>query len=869
MKRLLGVVALLLLIAGAGSAQRLPGDVVPSHYRITLAPDLKSATFEGEETIDVRVLKPTSNIVLNAAEIKFGEVTVTSESAAQTAKVTTDDKAEMATLELAKAVPAGPATIHIRFAGTLNDDLRGFYLSKTKQRNYAATQFEATDARRAFPSFDEPAMKATFDLSAVVDKGDTAISNSRIASDTPGPGEGKHTLKFATTPKMSTYLVALEVGDFQCLEGGADGIPIRVCATPDKKDLGRFALQSAEQILKYYDQYYGIQYPFQKLDLVALPDFGAGAMENTGDITYREEALLLDEQTAGVSQYKEIASVNAHEIAHQWFGDLVTMQWWDDIWLNEGFATWMTNKPLAAWKPEWSIWPNQGPLSVDALKSTRPIHASGNEANTPLQIMTLFDGIAYGKTAAVLRMLESWLGEETFRKGVNQYLEQHAYGNTRAADFWNAMAKASGKPVDKVMPTWVEQAGAPMLGVKAQCTGNQTTVELSQRRFFNDPELLKAGSPELWQIPVCIKTAAGENAHCELMTQKQQALKVNGCSPWVFVNAGGRGYFWSAYSPELTSRLAEAAQQALTPQERVSLLNDEWALARAGQHPIAQYLSLAQGMRSDHTRQVVQQIADRVEFMSDYLVETADQNAFRAWVRNQFRPMIKELGWSAKPGDSDDVKSVRATIIAALGASGRDPEVLRQAAEVAQQYRKDPASVDPNVGGVAVDLAALNGDAKLYDEYLQHMSQAKTPQELYTYMSALTRFSQPELAQRTLQLALSAEIKTQDMFRGFGGLLDNPETRDLTWAYFKSHWPEIQKKAGAAVGFGFGGLASSFCSEQAKQDVQQWFAQHPDPGGPRALRQGLERLDTCVRIRHTQGPNLASWLKEHTGAAAQ
>ncbi len=869
MKRLLIVMALLLLMAGVGNAQRLPGDVVPNHYQITLAPDLKSATFAGEEKIEVRLLKPLTNIVLNAAEIKFGDVTVTSGSSTQTAKVTTDEKAEMATLALANAVPAGAASIHIKFTGTLNDQLRGFYLSQTKRRNYAVTQFEATDARRAFPSFDEPAMKATFDLSAVVNAGDTGISNGAIVSDTPGPGEGKHTLKFATSPKMSTYLVALEVGDFQCVEGTADGTPIRVCATPDKKDMGKFALLSAENILKFYNRYYGIKYPFHKLDLVALPDFGAGAMENTADITYREEVLLADDRTASLGQLKAIGGVTAHEMAHQWFGDLVTMQWWDDIWLNEGFATWMTNKPLAAWKPEWNIWPPQGPLSVDALKSTRPIHAPGSEAKTPAQIGTLFDGIAYGKTAAVLRMLESWLGEEPFRQGVNQYLEQHAYGNTRAADFWNAMAKASGKPVDKVMPTWVEQAGAPMVSVQAQCTRNQTSVELSQTRFFNDPELLKAGSPELWQIPVCIKSADAKAPRCELMTQKQQAFKLNGCSPWVFVNAGGQGYYWSAYSPELTTKLAESAEQVLTPQERVSLLNDEWALVRGAQHPISQYLDLAQGMRSDATRQVVQQIAERVAIISDDLVEKSDREAYRAWVRNQFRPMLNQLGWSAKPGDSDDVKSIRRTIIDALGYSGRDREVLRRASEMAQQYMKDPASVDPNLGGLSLQLAALDGDAKLYDAYEQHMSQAKSPQELYAYMEALTRFPQPELARRTLAMMLSPKIRAQDMFRGMGGLLENPQTRELAWDYFKSHWPEIDKKIGSTFSFGFGGLAAAFCSEQAKQDVQQWFAQHPDPGGPRALRQGLERLDTCVRVRNTQGAKLASWLKQNSGAAAQ
>jgi aminopeptidase 2 len=307
----------------------------------------------------------------------------------------------------------------------------------------------------------------------------------------------------------------------------------------------------------------------------------------------------------------------------------------------------------------------------------------------------------------------------------------------------------------------------------------------------------------------------------------------------------------------------------LTPPERVSLLTDEWAQARAGQHPIAQYLNLAQGMRSDHTRQVVQQIAGRVAFISDYLAEGSDQDAFRGWVRSQFRPMLNEFGWQAKPGDSDDVRSIRSIVIDALGFAGRDPEVLRRASELAQQYMSDPSSVDPNVGGIAVELAPLTGDEKLYDAYEQHMKDARTPHERNTYMEALTRFPQPELAQRTLAMTLSPEIKSQDMFRGIDGLLANPETRDLAWAFFKSHWPEIEKKVGAGLGFGFGGMAGVFCSEASKQDVQQWFAQHPDPGGPRELHQGLEQIDTCVRVRNTQGPNLASWLKQHAGAAAQ
>ncbi len=644
MKRLFVVVALMLSLAAVANAQRLPGDVVPGHYQITLAPDLGKATFSGEETIDVRVLKPTTKIVLNAADIRFQDVSVKSGDSTQKAQASTDLKSEMATLALANAVPAGPATIHIRFTGVLNDQLRGFYLSKTKRRNYAVTQFEATDARRAFPCFDEPAMKATFDVTAVVDTGDTAISNGKLLADTPGPGAGKHTLKFATSPKMSTYLVALEVGDFQCLQGGVDGIPIRVCATPGKKDMGAFALSAAEQQVRFYGQYYGIKYPFQKLDLIAIPDFAAGAMENTGAITYREELLLLDNQHASVGARRAVAGVSAHEIAHQWFGDLVTAAWWDDIWLNEGFATWMAPKPVAAWKPEWNselraILGSSQALHLDALPSTRPIHAASNEANTPAQIAQLFDGVAYYKTAAVLRMLESWVGEESFRQGVSLYLRQHAYGNTRAADFWNAVAQASHKPVDKVMPTWVEQAGAPMLSVTAHCRGSQTEVELSQTRFYSDPQRLKQGSSELWQIPVCIKTAPGQAPRCELMTRKQQTVTVQGCAPWAYVNAGGKGYYRSAYTPELTLKLAADAETALTPAERIVLLNDEWALVRAGQHPVGQFLNLAQDLRRDGVHEIVQSIAGPLNFISGHLV--SDRTAAR------FAP-----GWGISSGRS-------------------------------------------------------------------------------------------------------------------------------------------------------------------------------------------------------------------------
>ena len=460
MKRIFTVITFLALTVSLATAQRLPEVARPDNYKLAFTPDLDKATFEGAETIAIHVLKPTSEITLNAADIDFHEVTITSGGVAQKAKVRPEKEKEMVVLSVEKPLASGPATVHIAYSGILNSEMRGLYLGKDDQgRKYAASQFEATDARRAFPSFDEPDYKATFDITAVADKNLAAISNQKIVSDAPGPGD-KHTVRFATTVKMSSYLAALVVGNFEYIEGAADGIPIRVYSTPGKKEMGKFALESAEYILSYYDKYFGIKYPYGKLDLIGIPDFSAGAMENTGCITFREVILLIDDKQGSVNLKKEMASVIAHEMAHQWFGDLVTMKWWDDIWLNEGFATWMETKPVAKWKPEWNykldeVSETANTLNTDSLANTRPIHQA---AETPAQIQELFDGIAYGKASSVLRMLESYLGEDSFRAGVNAYLQTHQYANATADDFWDAQAKTSGKPVDKIMPTWVKRS---------------------------------------------------------------------------------------------------------------------------------------------------------------------------------------------------------------------------------------------------------------------------------------------------------------------------------------------------------------------------------------------------------------------------
>src|SRR5262245_11685612 len=489
MRRYLLLLFVIAAVATA-SAQPLTKNVLPDHYDLSFAIDLAKARFDGKTGIDVRLARSANTITVHALELDIASASVAAGGETQPAKVTMNAEAQTATLTFAKPVPAGKARLEFAYSAPLNASLRGLYISKANNRSYAVTQFESTDARRAFPGFDDPEFKATFAVTVTADKADTAISNGRILSDTPGPGPNQHTMKFSTTAKMSSYLVAIAVGDFQCLEGASEGVPIRICATPDKKELGHIALDSAKQILTYLNRYHTIKYPFGKLDVVAVPHFAAGAMENAGAIFYRETDLLADASTASLDTHKTVFGVLAHEMAHQWFGDLVTMQWWDDIWLNEGFATWMATRPMADANPAWHValdeaLENQAAINLDSLKSTHPLHVA---VNTPGEIEGVFDPISYEKGASVVRMVEAYVGAEAFRKGVNAYLEKHQYANATSEDFMGAITSASGKPVDRVMGTFVLQPGVPQVDVAASCANGKTTVTLSQRRFFLEPQ---------------------------------------------------------------------------------------------------------------------------------------------------------------------------------------------------------------------------------------------------------------------------------------------------------------------------------------------------------------------------------------------
>jgi aminopeptidase N len=676
---------------------------------------------------------------------------------------------------------------------------------------------------------------------------------------------------------MSSYLAAVAVGQFEYVEGSADGIPIRVYTTPGRKQLASFALESAENILRYYNRYFTIQYPYEKLDLIALPDFSAGAMENTACITFREALLLVDEPHASLAQRKRVASVVAHEMAHQWFGDLVTMQWWDDVWLNEGFATWMSSKPVQAWKPEWNaqlddVHDSLQALSLDSLANTRPIHQA---AETPTEIVGLFDEIAYDKAAAVLLMLETYLGPETFQRGVNQYLKAHAQANATAGDFWDALAQASKKPVDTIMPTFVNQPGAPMVSVKSQCAGNSTTVILDQRRYFYDRSRFDAGSDhgsaELWKVPICVKAKAAARdkaeTRCQVLSEKDEKFTLAGCAAWVLGNAGAEGYYRSSYQPQNEHALADDVETALTPAERIMLLADVWASVRVGREPIGDYLELAEGMRAERNPAVMQQLLGQLDYIGAYLANAGDRGAYQLWVRRLLAPAAKDLGLLPKPGESDEQKLLRTYVLHSLGATGGDPAVQAEARKLAHQALENPASADPELTPVFFSMAAASGDVALYDELLAKIKDNQTPEEYDLYLRTLAHFSSPPLLQRTLEYAISSAVRSQDAARLAARVMENPAGKDLAWNFVRSHWSDIAGAGGPFANAELVKAAGSFCEAALGDEVKAFFSAHPALTVSRVLNQSLERINYCVDLKSQQEHQLAAWLQQHDGAA--
>lgn len=835
------------------SAQRLPRTIIPEHYTIHLTPDLAAGTFEGEETIRVAVKEPAAAIELHAVDLDLSDVMVSVDGKSQPATVTADAKTQMVRLVLPQPLRAGAAAIRLRFAGKLNEELHGFYQSHTARRKYAVTQFEPADARRAFPCFDEPDLKATFDISVTVDDGDTAISNGRIVSDQAGPERGKHTLKFSTSPRMSTYLAAITVGDFQCAAGAFGDTPIRVCTTPENAGRTRFALDAAKASLSFYERYFGMKYPFGKLDITVGPDFIEG-MENTGSI-FCDDELLLDPKDSPLASQQNAANLISHEIAHQWFGDLVTMKWWDDTWLNEGFATWIANKPLRPWRPDWKfsdVYEDAG-IYYDSLRATHPVRTNIED---PAQLFAAFDLITYGKTAAVLRMLESYLGEEPFRAGIRAYFRKHAHGNATAEDLWSALAEASGKPVVPMIRGFIDQTGVPLVTIESTCKDDRTEVTLSQRRYFVDRTLLDKSSPERWQVPVCFRRPSG--TECRLLTEPRQTFTLPGCESWVIGNAGANGYYRTAYDVRGLDALATNAK-SLSAGERSTLVRDTWSLVYAGREPVTRYLQLLQALDLADDGNLTERIARSLRELGDRLVTDATRDAYQERVRNLFRPAAATLGWAGAPGETDERRRLRATLLFTLGTTGADPETVEAARAKAERYLADPSSLDASLAEAVLFVAAWNGDAALFDKLEAKARTSKSHDELFRYLNALRGFRDPALVARALE-TIRANVQPGELYFILPDMLYRNPTRAATWEYMKAHWGEIDAHQLYFARTAFIDSLGWFCDTDHRADVESFFTKNDPKDARNSLSTALEQIDYCIDLRRQQQAPFEQWL---------
>ena len=693
MRRLRAVAcsAVLLAAAGEAAADRLPADATPLHYQLVVTPDFGTSTFEGDLTIDIRVEKATSRLTLNAVDLDVYWAEVAQPGGRLLfPTVTTDAAAQTATFTLSARILPGTIKLHVRYGGKLRSDGRGFYLARAYGRKYALSRMEATGARRAFPSFDEPGFTASFAISVVVDGPLTAISNGKLVSDTPGPAFGKHTLRFGTTPRMSSYLVALVVGEFRCLEREVDGVPLRACTVPEQSGRGRAALDALEEAFRAESRYFTLRYPFRKLDLVAVPGGLEGAAGLTGTFVF-DEAMLPDPDDTPEATQVEAALAVARGVARQWVGDVVSIKWWDDLWLAEGLAAWAAPKALAASRPPSQLEAStaegtRAAMRVDALRSVRPLRGT---VATDAEIEESFDGWARGKAAAVFRMAEEWLGSDVFRNALNAFVRSRAYEPAVAEELWSQLAAVSGQPVERVMATWATRPGVPVLAVDAVCDGGETVVTVEQRRFAAD----RAGTPPetgAWQIPLRIRGVGMEAPtlvfESRLLTEPRQTFRMSGCFPGAIVNAGATGYFRTLHTPATLARLIPLARERMTPAERLRFLDDTWALAGIGAVGIGDYLALVRALAADATPEVLEAIAADLTLVGDYLAPGPARDRFEAWVAATFKPVAAGLGWQVAPGESIDRRRLRVALLDILGGAARDRATLASARALAAAH---------------------------------------------------------------------------------------------------------------------------------------------------------------------------------------
>jgi puromycin-sensitive aminopeptidase len=690
----------------------------------------------------------------------------------------------------------------------------------------------------------------------VIDKTLTAVSNSVVASETV-EGE-KKVVRFADTIKMSTYLVAFIVGRIEPTAPTFVGkTPLRLWAVPGKSHLAGFGQDIARASLQFFESYYGIAYPGDKLDLLAIPDFASGAMENLGAITFRETALLVDQRTSTHGELERVADVVAHENAHMWFGDLVTMSWWNGLWLNEAFATFMEMLAVDAWKPEWKRWETfsvsrAAAFSVDGLQSTRPIEFP---VRAPKDAEAMFDVLTYEKGASVLRMLEQHIGPTVFRDGVRDYLHAHAYGNADTKDLWVSLGKVARQPVPGLMDGWIFQPGHPLVTAELN---DRSELVLTQQRFSYLPNPF----PTTWHVPVQLRTVIKDAQETRrlLLTDSQATLTLPPGTDYAVVNENGHGFYRVQYGPMLFKRLLDAGLDNLAAVERFNLVNDVWATTVAGMTPLENYLDLTGRLAQERDKNVWAMLIDSFGFLNR-IIEPSDRPALEAFVRTRIGPAVRAVGWASQSGESDLTRQLRSELIGALGRLGNDPATQARAVELYTASRRDPAAVDPNLLPALVSILAFIGDAARYDEFIERFKTAKTPQEERRYLFSLASFKQTALLDRTLAKTLNGEIRTQDAPFIVSAVMGNVYGREQGWSFVKTNWDQMARRFPKQGLRRMCGGITGLCKPELEQDVRSFFTARKIDLGGKTLEQYLEQLRITVTFGERYGRDLRGYLE--------
>jgi len=855
--------------ANTPPAFRLVADVAaPVRYSVELTVVPDQDTFTGAVDIDVRFAKAVPVLWLNAERLTFKDASLTVGGEKQSVKVLPQPK-DLVGFAFDRAVGPGEATLRVTYQGTINrTDQQGIFQMKLDGQWYIYSQFEQIWARRAFPCFDEPGYKVPWQLTLHVKKDQVALSNTNVSSETDD-GNGMKTVKFAETPPLPSYLVALSVGNMDLVDAGIAGkknTKIRIAVPKGHGDEAKYAAETSGPILTLLENYFGIPYPYGKLDEVAVP-LANLSMEHPGLITHSGFIILRKPDQDTLRRQREWASVCAHEMAHQWFGDLVTTAWWDDIWLNEGFASWMANKIMMAYHPEWKMNISelngyQGAMGEDSLVSSRkvrqPIKSNDDISNA-------FDSITYQKGSALLNMFESYMGADKFRDGIRRYLQTYSWKNATSAEFLDSLAGDDQK-ISSAFSSFLDQPGVPLITAALKCDGGRSRLKLSQERFL--PLGSPGAAPDLWKVPVCVRYPAGGGParQCTLVEQKSAEIdlsQASGCPQWTDANADAVGYYRVLYEGDQLAPLLKSDQLSLA--EKVSLIGDVAALTGNGKIPLGQALALAPPLANDPARQVVNKTMEITTGLQDNLVQPNLLPRYRQYLAEVYGARARQLGWEAKPGESDDDRLLRPAVNAVIANQAEDPAAIAQAKSLALAWLDDHKAVQPDMAGTVLATAAHHGDRALFDRLRATAKQEKNDDFRGILLACMGSFRDPAITKIALPILLTDEFDSRESLNILFGASESPKTRDVAYEFVKQNWDALIAKFPTDTGAFLPFVAGGYCDTGHRQDAEKFFDGRSTKftGGPRNLAQMLEEIDLCVAYKKAQEPSVGAFLENY------